>query len=48
MCTLMVGDENMFSDFLYKDKIIQRVKELPLSNNAVKEHILSMAQNVEG
>ena len=36
----------LFENFKEKEKIIQRIKEIPLSRNTVKARILDMADNV--
>ncbi|GFW52690.1 uncharacterized protein TNCV_2392701 [Trichonephila clavipes] len=37
---------SLFDDFDNKDKIIQRVKDVPLSRNTMKDRILKLAENV--
>ncbi|GFV68927.1 general transcription factor II-I repeat domain-containing protein 2A [Trichonephila clavipes] len=37
---------SLFDDFDNKDKIIQRIKDVPLSRNAMKDRILKLAENV--
>ncbi|GFW27167.1 general transcription factor II-I repeat domain-containing protein 2A [Trichonephila clavipes] len=37
---------SLFDDFDNKDKIIQRIKEIPLSRNTIKDRILKLAENV--
>jgi hypothetical protein len=39
--------DNLFNDFNNKDKIIQRIKDLSISRNTIKERILSMNSNIE-
>ncbi|KAK2580007.1 hypothetical protein KPH14_010772 [Odynerus spinipes] len=36
----------LFEDFENKEKIIQRIKDMPIARNTVKENILGMAENV--
>ena len=36
----------LFENFKEKEKIIQRIKEIPLSRNTVKARILDIADNV--
>ncbi|GFU87942.1 uncharacterized protein TNCV_1335121 [Trichonephila clavipes] len=36
----------LFDDFDNKDKIIQRIKYVPLSRNTIKDRILKLAENV--
>ena len=36
----------LFDDFENKEKIIQRIKDMPIDRNTVKERILGMAENV--
>ncbi|GFV56644.1 SCAN domain-containing protein 3 [Trichonephila clavipes] len=37
---------SLFDDFDNKDKIIQRIKDVPLSRNTMKDRILKLAENV--
>ncbi|GFU97543.1 general transcription factor II-I repeat domain-containing protein 2A [Trichonephila clavipes] len=37
---------SLFDDFDNKDKIIQRIKDVPLSRNTIKDRILRLAENV--
>ncbi|GFU27475.1 uncharacterized protein TNCV_4605141 [Trichonephila clavipes] len=37
---------SLFDDFDNKDKIIQRIKDVPLSRNTMKDRILNLAENV--
>ncbi|CAG5045001.1 unnamed protein product [Parnassius apollo] len=37
---------SLFADFENKNKIIQRIKDTPLSRNTIKERILKLAENV--
>ncbi|GFX57379.1 general transcription factor II-I repeat domain-containing protein 2A [Trichonephila clavipes] len=37
---------SLFDDFDNKDKIIQRIKDVPLSSNTMKDTILKLAKNV--
>lgn len=37
---------SLFEDFDNKDKIIQRIKDTPLSRNTIKERILKLAENI--
>ncbi|GFX58799.1 general transcription factor II-I repeat domain-containing protein 2A [Trichonephila clavipes] len=37
---------SLFDDFYNKDKIIQRIKDVPLSRNKIKDRILKLAENV--
>ncbi|GFX99784.1 general transcription factor II-I repeat domain-containing protein 2A [Trichonephila clavipes] len=37
---------SLFDDFDNKDKIIQRIKDVPLSRNTIKDRILKLAENV--
>ncbi|GFY32500.1 general transcription factor II-I repeat domain-containing protein 2A [Trichonephila clavipes] len=37
---------SLFEDFDNKDKIIQHIKDVPLSRNAMKDRILKLAENV--
>ena len=37
----------MFEDFQNKDKILQRIKDLPISRNTVKERIINLNSNIE-
>ncbi|GBP42620.1 hypothetical protein EVAR_87171_1 [Eumeta japonica] len=37
---------SLFDDFDNKDKIIQRIKDTPLSRNTIKERILKLAENI--
>ncbi|GFX71206.1 general transcription factor II-I repeat domain-containing protein 2A [Trichonephila clavipes] len=37
---------SLFEDFDNKDKIIQRIKDVPLSRNTMKDRILKLAENV--
>ncbi|GFT04063.1 SCAN domain-containing protein 3 [Trichonephila clavipes] len=37
---------SLFGDFDNKDKIIQRIKDVPLSRNTMKDRILKLAENV--
>ncbi|GFY16481.1 general transcription factor II-I repeat domain-containing protein 2A [Trichonephila clavipes] len=37
---------SLFDDFDNKDKIIQRIKDVPLSRNTMKDKILKLAENV--
>ncbi|GFT98119.1 uncharacterized protein TNCV_789381 [Trichonephila clavipes] len=37
---------SLFEDFDNKDKIIQRIKDVPLSRNSMKDRILKLAENV--
>jgi hypothetical protein len=37
---------SLFDDFDNKDKIIQRIRDTPLSRNIIKERILKLAENV--
>lgn len=39
--------DNLFQDFDNKDAIIQRIKDLSISRNTIKERILSMNSNIE-
>jgi hypothetical protein len=39
--------DNLFQDFDNKDAIIQRIKDLSISRNTVKERILNMNSNIE-
>ncbi|KAE9532699.1 hypothetical protein AGLY_009780 [Aphis glycines] len=39
--------DNLFQDFDNKDTIIQRIKDLSISRNTIKERILSMNSNIE-
>ncbi|GFV11753.1 general transcription factor II-I repeat domain-containing protein 2A [Trichonephila clavipes] len=36
----------LFDDFDNKDKIIQRIKDVPLSRDTMKDRILKLAENV--
>ncbi|GFV12778.1 uncharacterized protein TNCV_1367481 [Trichonephila clavipes] len=37
---------SLFDDFDNKDEIIQRIKDIPLSRNAIKDRILKLSENV--
>lgn len=37
---------SLFDDFENKDKIIQRIKDIPLSRNTIKDRVLRLAENV--
>ncbi|GFW85419.1 general transcription factor II-I repeat domain-containing protein 2A [Trichonephila clavipes] len=37
---------SLFDDFDNKDKIIQRIKDVPLSRNTMKDRILKLEENV--
>ncbi|GFU14968.1 general transcription factor II-I repeat domain-containing protein 2A [Trichonephila clavipes] len=37
---------SLFDDFDNKDKIIQRIKDVPLSRNTMKDRILKLAENI--
>ncbi|GFW04666.1 general transcription factor II-I repeat domain-containing protein 2A [Trichonephila clavipes] len=37
---------SLFDDFDNKDKIIQRIKDVPLSRNTMEDRILKLAENV--
>ncbi|GFX47447.1 general transcription factor II-I repeat domain-containing protein 2A [Trichonephila clavipes] len=37
---------SLFDDFDNKDKIIQRIKDVPLSRNTIKDRIFKLAENV--
>ncbi|GFX45381.1 uncharacterized protein TNCV_1026411 [Trichonephila clavipes] len=37
---------SLFDDFDNKDKIVQRIKDVPLSRNTMKDRILKLAENV--
>jgi hypothetical protein len=37
----------LFEDFQNKDKILQRIKDLPISRNTVKERIINLNSNIE-
>ena len=37
----------LFDDFQNKDKIIQRIKDLPISRNTVKERIINLNSNIK-
>ncbi|CAI6355588.1 unnamed protein product [Macrosiphum euphorbiae] len=37
----------LFEDFSNKDKIMQRIKDLPITRNTVKSRILKIAENKE-
>ncbi|GFX55654.1 general transcription factor II-I repeat domain-containing protein 2A [Trichonephila clavipes] len=37
---------SLFDDFENKDKVIQRIKDVPLSRNTMKDRILNLAENV--
>ncbi|GFS63788.1 general transcription factor II-I repeat domain-containing protein 2A [Trichonephila clavipes] len=39
-------EPSLFDDFDNKDKIIQRIKDVPLSRNTMKDRILKLAENV--
>ncbi|XP_023567860.1 general transcription factor II-I repeat domain-containing protein 2A isoform X2 [Octodon degus] len=43
---MLSGSESLFHDFPNKDKIIQRISEMPLSRNTVKDRVLRMASDV--
>jgi hypothetical protein len=36
----------LFDDFFNKDKIMQRIKDLPLTRNTVKDRILKIAEDI--
>jgi len=36
----------LFEDFSNKDKIMQRIKDLPITRNTVKARILKLAENI--
>ncbi|GFU02084.1 uncharacterized protein TNCV_837271 [Trichonephila clavipes] len=38
---------SLFDDFDNKDKIIQHIKDVPLSRNTMKDRILKLAENVK-
>jgi len=38
---------SLFDDFSNKDKIIQRIKDMPISRNTVKERIMKLESNVK-
>ncbi|XP_076352701.1 SCAN domain-containing protein 3-like [Tachypleus tridentatus] len=44
--TMLAGSDSLFSDFSNKREILQRVCEVPLSRNTVKDRILRMANDV--
>ena len=37
----------LFEDFQNKDKIIQRIKDLSISRNTVKERVIKLNANIE-
>ena len=43
---MLAGSNSLFNDFPNKDKIIQRLSEIPLSRNTVKDRVLCMASDV--
>ncbi|XP_013000519.1 protein FAM200A isoform X1 [Cavia porcellus] len=43
---MLSGSNSLFHDFPNKDKIIQRISEMPLSRNTVKDRVLRMASDV--
>nr|DBA15625.1 TPA: hypothetical protein GDO54_004814 [Pyxicephalus adspersus] len=43
---MLSGSNSLFHDFPNKDKIIQRISELPLSRNTVKDRVQRMASDV--
>ncbi|XP_004873385.1 general transcription factor II-I repeat domain-containing protein 2A-like isoform X2 [Heterocephalus glaber] len=43
---MLSGSDSLFHDFPNKDKIIQRISDMPLSRNTVKDQILCMASDV--
>ncbi|KAM3848206.1 general transcription factor II-I repeat domain-containing protein 2A-like [Vipera latastei] len=43
---MLSGSDSLFHDFPNKDKIIQRISEMPLSRNTVKDRIQRMASDV--
>ncbi|KAM6176971.1 protein FAM200B-like [Erethizon dorsatum] len=43
---MLSGSNSLFRDFPNKDKIMQRISELPLSRNTVKDRVLRMASDV--
>ncbi|GFX65953.1 general transcription factor II-I repeat domain-containing protein 2A [Trichonephila clavipes] len=42
----LASASSLFDDFDNKDKIIQRIKDVPLSRNTMKDRILKLAENV--
>ncbi|XP_040297400.1 general transcription factor II-I repeat domain-containing protein 2-like [Bufo bufo] len=43
---MLSGSNSLFHDFPNKDKIIQRISEMPLSRNTVKDRVQRMASDV--
>ncbi|XP_072282287.1 general transcription factor II-I repeat domain-containing protein 2-like isoform X2 [Pyxicephalus adspersus] len=43
---MLSGSNSLFHDFPSKDKIIQRISEIPLSGNTVKDRVQCMASDV--
>ncbi|XP_013358565.1 PREDICTED: general transcription factor II-I repeat domain-containing protein 2A-like isoform X1 [Chinchilla lanigera] len=43
---MLSGSDSLFHDFPNKDKIMQRISEMPLSRNTVKDRVLRMAGDV--
>ncbi|XP_039196835.1 general transcription factor II-I repeat domain-containing protein 2A-like [Crotalus tigris] len=43
---MLSGSNSLFHDFSNKDKIIQRISEIPLSRNTVKDRVQHMASDV--
>ncbi|GFS68645.1 general transcription factor II-I repeat domain-containing protein 2A [Trichonephila clavipes] len=46
VCVLCSGTVALFDDFDNKDKIIQRIKDVPQSRNTMKDRILKLVENV--
>lgn len=44
--TMLAGSNSLFHDFPNKDKIMQRISEMPLSRNTVKDRIMCTANDV--
>lgn len=43
---ILAGSNSLFHDFQNKDKIVQRISEMPLSRNTAKDGVLRMAADV--
>ena len=43
---MLAGSDSLFHDFSNRHEILQRISELPLSRNTVKDRVLRMAQDV--
>ena len=44
---LLTACESLFSDIRQKDEMIRRIRELPLSNDTVRERVVAMADDVK-